>query len=190
MKQCKLILPKEAEQYSCGVYCITNITKNKCYIGQSTQLKTRILTHFTGMKNGTHPIKELSEDYKQGNIFKCEILFKATKCYTYILEGIETFYIQMYQSNVCGYNGDYGSKKKPTEAQKQAINPFIIKNIKTEYLQKDITKNEKQKLLLEEILFLLDRMNWNEEELYLFLKQTNFYNSLNNYSDQRRRGLK
>ena len=45
-----------------GIYAIVNRTKMKAYIGQSNNIKYRAVSHEQGIRKGTHPIKELSED--------------------------------------------------------------------------------------------------------------------------------
>lgn len=185
MEKQNIKIPNEADYYSCGIYCITNTTKNKDYIGQSQCLKSRITQHISQLKANKHPNREMQSDYNNGDVFTCKVLYKVSQSLVYLLEGIETFYILKYQSNITGYNGDYGSKQKPLLAQKQAINPFIITNLSIEELKQDITNDPKSKMILQEILFLLSRINWSEEELYLFLKQFNFYNELGRYTDKR-----
>ena len=50
-----------------GVYALVNHSKQKCYIGQTKNLKDRIACHVNTLDTGKHHCKELQEDYNKGD---------------------------------------------------------------------------------------------------------------------------
>ncbi len=52
-----------------GVYAIINIRKNKIYIGSSSNIKRRLENHKVLLKYGKSHIREMQEDYKNGDKF-------------------------------------------------------------------------------------------------------------------------
>jgi group I intron endonuclease len=88
-----------------GIYKITNIINNKCYIGQSRNIKQRITNHFNQLKRNTHNNKYLQRSYnKYGkDNFINEIL---CHCPITSLSSNESFYIKNFNSYIrkLGYN--------------------------------------------------------------------------------------
>ena len=53
-----------------GVYAIVNLTKKKCYIGESKDREYRCRYHLSELNNGKHGCKALQEDFDKGDKFK------------------------------------------------------------------------------------------------------------------------
>lgn len=94
------ILLNIPKQNKCGIYCIKNI-KTKClYIGSSSQLQTRAVTHERLLKNNTHSNKNLKEDLKQYNKYTFQVMRICDKSEN--LEILELKTIKIFL--MCGYN--------------------------------------------------------------------------------------
>ena len=79
----------------CGIYKITNIQNNKCYIGQSANIKFRWITHIIDSINGDQaPIHIEMQNIGIQN-FKLEIL---EECSIEQLNDKEQYYIKYYNS--------------------------------------------------------------------------------------------
>lgn len=87
-----------------GCYILKNITKNKCYVGQSKHVTQRINTHFSGKGNG-----DVYVDYRIGDIFEIYMI-DITKTTYRRLDYLERYLIQLYNSNITGYNKTKGNK--------------------------------------------------------------------------------
>ncbi len=89
-----------------SIYAIRCKENGKIYIGVSVECKKRILAHVFSLKNGTHKIKQLQEDFNKYGI-------KAFEYYE-LEDGIawekrsekEDYYIDYYNAtnNQYGYN--------------------------------------------------------------------------------------
>lgn len=89
-----------------GIYKITNIINQKCYIGQSTDLIQRIRKHIKTLVNGTNSNEHLQNAYNkygQGN-FTIEII---EECDIENLDNREIFWIDYYKS----YDSQFGYNK-------------------------------------------------------------------------------
>lgn len=88
-----------------GVYMLTNTVNNKRYIGRSVDVINRINAHFTGRGNG-----DVYHDYRLGDTF-------TVRYYPYdpnqfqTLNEMEYHLIRIYETNICGYNRQEGSKR-------------------------------------------------------------------------------
>ena len=98
-----------------GIYKITNLINNKCYIGQSTQVEQRLKTHrslgLTKNKNRRGynlPLYQAIRKYGIQN-FSFEVLCECAKTQ---LSELEIYYIQLYHSRVHdgGYNVSSGGE--------------------------------------------------------------------------------
>ena len=89
-----------------GIYKITNTINNKCYIGQSKDLVTRIRKHIKTLINGTNRNEHLQNAYNTygtGN-FTIEII---EECTAEELDEREIYWIDLYHS----YDREYGYNK-------------------------------------------------------------------------------
>lgn len=98
-----------------GIYKITCVGNNKCYIGQSIAIKRRWNDHKKSLKQGTHYNKYLQNAYnKYGeNSFVYEILEQCSKDK---LNEREQFYIALFDSFKNGFNCDLGGSNISGEA--------------------------------------------------------------------------
>lgn len=98
-----------------GIYKITCVGNNKCYIGQSIAIKRRWNDHKKSLKQGTHYNKYLQNAYnKYGeNSFVYEILEQCSKDN---LNEREQFYIALFDSFKNGFNCDLGGSNISGEA--------------------------------------------------------------------------
>ena len=92
----------------CGIYKITNIQNNKCYIGQSANIKFRWITHIIdSINNDQAPLHIEMQNIGIQN-FKLEIL---EECSIEQLNDKEQYYIKYYNSLIPnGYNKNEGGK--------------------------------------------------------------------------------
>jgi group I intron endonuclease len=123
------------------IYKITNTTNNKCYIGQTKQIKPeyRWNDHITSMKTGKNGCPLLIECAKKYGIecFKFEVIII---CFDEDLDKYEIEYIKKYNSLVPnGYNVTDGGNinngfknKKHTEETKQKLRLKSIEYNKSE----------------------------------------------------------
>lgn len=92
----------------CGIYKITNIKTQQCYIGQSKDVAKRLTTHMKAMLDIDAPAgNRLYQDAIQLNIenFSFELL---ESCPENKLNEKEKYWIDFYQSNKFGYNSTKG----------------------------------------------------------------------------------
>ena len=95
-----------------GIYKITFLPTNQCYIGQAKDLKERIRTHIKAgsCRIDTPSNNKLYEKMKDNSIqnFTFQIL---EQCPIEKLNQKEKFYIDLYQSYDYGFNGNRGISK-------------------------------------------------------------------------------
>jgi len=89
-----------------GIYKITNLVNNKCYIGSAVNLRARIKRHNYELETNTHANKYLTRSYlKNGSdVFDVEILELFEEIDYIELLNIEKKYILLYDSLKTGYN--------------------------------------------------------------------------------------
>lgn len=115
-------LRSEAENSNCGIYKITNLKNNKCYIGQSTDIKTRWNNHKFELKSNTHCNPYLQNAFnKYGeDAFEFRILEKTLE---ENLDHAEEYWINYFDSTnpEKGYNLKYGgnASKQREDIQEQ-----------------------------------------------------------------------
>lgn len=116
-----------------GIYKITNIVTNKCYIGQSIDMEKRWKSHISMLnRNKHHSIKLQSSWNKHGE--KSFIFDIVEECEITELNNHEKFYIEKYYAKDSGYNmdGDYEFYKILNKTE----NTFDLENfiLKWDYL--------------------------------------------------------
>ncbi len=106
-KQFPLILKDKTK---CGIYKITNITTDECYIGQSVNIYTRWCDHCKcGLGIDTPPGNKLYKAIQEYGLenFTFELL---EECNQADLDEKEAYFISLYQADTFGYNGTKGNK--------------------------------------------------------------------------------
>lgn len=108
----ELFLKTFNQRKVCGIYKITNINTNMCYIGQSVDIEKRFYQHCKcgcGIKNPKN--NKLYDSMLEDNLssFTFEIV---EECPKEELNEKETFYIKMYNSVNYGYNAQEGNNGK------------------------------------------------------------------------------
>ena len=94
----------------CGIYKITNIKTQQCYIGQSVDVAARIKDHIrAGLGIDASATNKLYNNMQEDGVwnFTFELL---EKCPREQLNEKEKFWIDMYQSNLFGFNSTKGNK--------------------------------------------------------------------------------
>ena len=93
-----------------GIYKLTNQKTGECYIGQSRDIKKRIYEHMrAGLGVDTPPGNQLyiaMQEYGLDN-FSIDLL---EECNPEELNKKEKYFIELYQSNIVGYNISGGNK--------------------------------------------------------------------------------
>lgn len=98
-----------------GIYQILNLINNKCYIGQSVDIKNRIYNHFGNLRANIHHNSHLQSSFnKYGEEhFKVNILFSTElEIATEDLNILEETLIRIYNSFHEGYNMNSGGDNK------------------------------------------------------------------------------
>ena len=106
-KQFPVILQAKTK---CGIYKITNIQTDECYVGQSVDLYRRWNDHCKcGLGIDTPVGNKLYKAIKEYGLenFTFEIL---TECETSELNEKEKYFIELYQADSFGYNSQSGNK--------------------------------------------------------------------------------
>lgn len=103
-----------------GIYKITNKINNKCYIGQSTNLKSRINSHKSMLKHNNESnvlLKRATEKYGYKN-FEIEVI---KYCVEEELDYYELYFIQYYGSykRNKGYNIELGGNQNKHLSKEQ-----------------------------------------------------------------------
>lgn len=151
-----------------GIYKITNLINNKCYVGQSRNIESRIKKHFSDLEKNIHHSQYLQEDFnKYGKEnFSIEILETINDLNLLLI--VEDFYIKKFHAYGCGYNmtpsklekeNTYGlniSISKIEEILQQSdfimFNNTLLKDIKSGIIGTTLTNGITP--LLEYLLFL------------------------------------
>ena len=94
-----------------GIYKITNIRTEECYIGQSLDIYKRWCQHCKAGLGIDTPVgnklyKAIQKDGLQN--FTFELIIECSKEQ---LNEKEKYFIELYQSDTYGYNGTGGNKK-------------------------------------------------------------------------------
>lgn len=95
----------------CGIYKITNLITEQCYIGQSVNISDRWKQHCKyGLGIEASTTNKLYNAMQKDGVwnFTFELL---QQCPKQLLNEKEGFWIQMYQSNIFGYNTTKGITK-------------------------------------------------------------------------------
>lgn len=106
-KQFPLILQDKTK---CGIYKITNLITNECYVGQSVDVYKRWNDHCKcGLGIDTPPGNKLYKAIQEYGLdnFTFELL---TECKQAELNEKERYFISLYQADTFGYNGNTGVK--------------------------------------------------------------------------------
>ena len=149
-----------------GIYKITNIINDKCYIGSTWRsFKSRYKQHLTKLNQGKHHCQHLQRAFdKYGkDSFTFEIIEIVSE--ESILLDREAFYINKYNGFTEGYNENpnpnfspmfnENSKKKSSETHKRLWKELEESMSKEEFL-------EYKKVYLEERGFVQGRKVWNK----------------------------
>ena len=94
----------------CGIYKITNLLTKQCYIGQSVNIQDRFKQHVKcGLGIDASATNKLYKAMQQDGVwnFSFELM---EECSRTELNEKEKFWIQMYQSDIYGYNSTSGNK--------------------------------------------------------------------------------
>jgi group I intron endonuclease len=123
------------------IYAIQNKVNKKIYVGRSDNPKQRLKTHLSNLKNGTHNIEDMQEDYnKYGDVFD---LFILEENVGFRDEYIEYKYMKKYRTSEreYGYNyKDHIAKRitfglpKEIACKTEAEIAIPFDSIKTEYI--------------------------------------------------------
>ncbi|OTW56113.1 hypothetical protein BK703_15165 [Bacillus thuringiensis serovar silo] len=88
-----------------GIYRITNLKNNKSYIGQSSDVKTRLYQHSHSLVINKHPNSHLQREYNDypKKYFSFELLYE---CNHHQLNYFEGYFVHKHKSLVSqnGYN--------------------------------------------------------------------------------------
>lgn len=139
-----------------GIYCIKNKLNNKCYIGQSNNIKRRWRRHLTTIKHKKLPIYLALDKYGIDN-FEFTIL---EECKTEELNDKEGYWINLFNTmSPNGYNltsggGSGGTRSKDTRMKISIAltgenNPMYGKEFSTQHKER-LSKSLKGRIVSEE----------------------------------------
>lgn len=100
MKIMKSVLPNDVV----GCYLIYNVTKQKCYVGQSNSIYNRLFQHFS-----CKGCEAVYADYLQGDVFRLTAFPLCSSQYN-SLDEMEREYILRYDAFTKGYNKTIGNR--------------------------------------------------------------------------------
>jgi group I intron endonuclease len=108
---------------TCGIYKITNELDNKCYIGSSMDVQSRLCGHLRLLKNNTHSNAHLQRAWNCDGeeVFRCETI---EECAVEVILQRESAWIEHYKSwdRQFGYNLDRNPQRPiHSEETKQKI---------------------------------------------------------------------
>ena len=96
-----------------GIYCIKNTLNNKCYVGQSIELSSRLSHHQTSLKKNKHRNKALQKDFNlYSDLFEITVIEKVENSLNLanILNEKEIFWIKELEAFTFGYNKTPGGR--------------------------------------------------------------------------------
>lgn len=119
-----------------GVYAIINVTKQKCYIGETQDKEYRCRQHLCCLVNGKHSCKAMQKDFDAGDKFKVVYLRETKKYDTFNDERkiLESYYycclkargIKLYNSPKLHYADNFFVRVSRTDNNIISL----VKNIK------------------------------------------------------------
>lgn len=115
-----------------GIYKITNIINNKCYIGQSTNLKERVNWHKAELKRNRHYNKYLQASYNKYGLenFTFENIISLKEISHEDLNTLEEIIIRSFNSFKEGYNlTSGGDNREISEEEKLRRKETIPKEV-------------------------------------------------------------
>lgn len=130
-----------------GIYMIRCKINGKCYVGQSTNIKSRWRSHKYNLKHNKHSSKEMNKDwnaYGEDN-FEFKIIQRCTKDE---LEELEKKYTIEFKAYDGGYNQIIGSYREGyvyTEEQKKKVGESVSGE-KNGFYGKQHTEETKNKI--------------------------------------------
>lgn len=184
---------------NCGIYKITNIINNKCYIGQSVNLKSRIKSHKSMIKHNNEDNNHLRKaTIKYGhNNFKIEII---KYCNEQELDYWERYFINLFKSydEKYGYNIELGGSthkhlskeqiRKMTNTKKGKLkgkeNPFYGRKHTIETKKKISDKNKGNKFCIGRYMSQETRSKIGNANRYNRTKKINCYDMNGNFIKQ------
>lgn len=79
-----------------GVYAIVNTDNKKIYVGSSKNIRKRLGIHKSRLKSNTNSVKQMQEDYNNGNSF---VSFVVTPVSLSTIEGKEDNNLRYFEDN-------------------------------------------------------------------------------------------
>ena len=164
-----------------GIYMIYCVETNKPYIGRAENLDERKSEHFSNLKNGNHPCKEMQQDYDKfgAESFRYSIL---EKCEVSKLKHLEDYYILAYNAINTGYNKKRGDILSLTESDFENHNDEIVEwnNVVDDFKNTKVNNCSDQFLCLQSYIYRLNQFYHIEKHLsdyldYILNQGTKFY---------------
>lgn len=124
-----------------GIYKITNLINNKCYIGQSVDINRRFSNHKSyKLKNSDYPLYQAFRKYGIEN-FSFEVI---EECSIAALDEREIYWIDYFDSYYHGYNqttgGNSGNKNNVIKISKEDIELIYYLLMYSPLSQKEIAE--------------------------------------------------
>jgi group I intron endonuclease len=142
-----------------GIYKITNTIDGKAYIGKSVDIKGRLNSHKSMLKNKVHTNLILQKDWNKnkGKNFEFEII---EECSEKNLASREKFYIEQYDSISNGYNLINADTKSYKGTKGKNIFKFRDNAISIERPLKYLDMKEHRSYYIDkEIIAKIDKLN-------------------------------
>jgi group I intron endonuclease len=141
------VMKNQEHQKSSGIYKITNITNNKCYVGSTKNFAKRWKQHIKELKNNSHHSIKLQRSFNKHGInnFSFEIVEEIPYEKNLIIEQ-ENFWIKELNSKENGYNitdATFGDVLT-NNPNREKIIKNISKGLKEKY--NNMTSDERKKI--------------------------------------------
>lgn len=100
-----------------GIYCITDVKKQRRYVGQSVHVSERMKQHLRKLKKGEHANKRLQADYNEDwRYFRLDLL---EICPVERLGEREAYWSNYYDV----FNPEHGYNKQPIRVDQLYVDP-------------------------------------------------------------------
>lgn len=127
-----------------GVYVLTNLTNNKKWVGQSNNLRTRLINHYNLLKRNQNS-KRIQSDYNKEHYFRFEIIKIMPNSTKNERKELEEYYTELYRSNEKEYGYNIYTGNKPNKEKIEQMSQLNRDRICTEETRRKMSISAKKR---------------------------------------------